>query len=247
VSHSDEGNRPRSHQRIYAFALIAGIVACVISWLAGELTREVFKPRLVSTVFLEMTLVGPSAESQNAADFKNAVLAFAILGGVTGLVLGFAGGLGGRSPVRGAIVGVGALALGSLVGTFASIALLPFFYWRLVPDPNDLLTPIMAHGGIFAATGAAAGAAFTIGVGRWRQTARAMGGALLGAVLATVVFHLLGEMFFPDSRPGDRVASSSSVRLLSGFLVTVLTALGAAWGTCGGIVHPTSSSPAESQ
>jgi hypothetical protein len=247
VSHSGHGDRPRSHQQIYAFALIAGIVACLISWLAGELTREVFKPRLVTTVFQGMRMVGPSTESQNAADFKNAVLAVAILGGVSGLVLGFAGGLGGRSPVRGAIVGVGALALGSLVGTFASIALFRLVYGRLVPDPNDLLTPIMAHGGVSAATGAVAGAAFAIGVGRWRQIARAMGGALLGAVLATVVFHLLGETFFRDSRPGDPVASSSSIRLLSAFLVAVLTALGAAWGTPGGVDHTTSTSPAETQ
>jgi hypothetical protein len=248
VSSSGEGNRHRSHREIYAIALTAGIVAGVFCWLVGELNREVFKPRMVTTVVFGRTNVGPSTETQNVADSRNAVVAFTILGGVTGLALGFAGGLGGRSLFRGAIVGVVGLALGGLVGSLASIEILPFFYRRLVPDPSDLLTPIMIHGGIFAAIAAIGGTAFAIGMGCGRRVADAIIAACAGALLGTVSFHLLADFIFPDSRSSDPVAGTLSVRLLAKLMVTLPIALGAAWGTARGLFFGSTSSPrAESQ
>jgi len=235
----------RSHQQIYAIALAAGIVASVFGWLVGELTRTAFKPREIVFVFQSIRSVGPSNETLNTADYKNAVLAFGIMGGVTGLLVGFAGGLGARSPFRGAIVGLGGFASGGLVATVASITILPFLYRRLVPDPNDLLTPIMVYGGISAAIGAVGGAAFAIGMGRGRLAARAMAGACLGAFLGTVVFQLLNELVFAHPSSGSLVSGSSSTRLLTRLLVTVLTALGAAWGSVGGLARPTISPPSE--
>jgi hypothetical protein len=245
VSPSGEGNRHRSHLEIHAIALAAAIVAVVSCWLVGEMTREVFKPRLVSTPFFGRVNIGPSTETQNIADSRNAVLAFAILGGVTGLALGFAGGLGARSFFRGAIVGVGGLALGSLVGALTSISMLPLLYRQLVPDPNDLLTPILFHGGISAAIGIVGGLAFSIGMGRGPHAARAMTGACLGALAGAIVFHLLSEFVFADSSSGRPVPSSSSARLLARFLVIVPTAFGAAWGAVDGLVRPVSSSPTQ--
>ena len=94
-------SRPRSHRQIWAIALGAGVAAGLIAWLAGELAHGFFRPRLykVEVMGLGMTMQ-PSRESQAAADLTNATLAFAILGGVTGLAMGFAGGLADRSPAR---------------------------------------------------------------------------------------------------------------------------------------------------
>ena len=208
MSQSGDENRDRSHRLIYAIALAAGVAVSLLSWIGGELTRGAFKARHVSTTFYGMTHVGPSPETQNAADLKNSVLAFGILGGVTGLVLGFAGGVGGRAPIRGAIVGAGALALGSTVGVVASMTMLPFYYRRLVPDPNDLLTPILIHGGISAAIGAVGGAP--------SRSARAVGDSRL-RMSEGRAWVPCGHGYFPDQprivfprfqrwRPGRRLA-----------------------------------------
>jgi hypothetical protein len=186
----------------------------------------------------------PSRESQIAADSANATLAFAILGGVTGLMMGFAGGLAGRSPVRGLIVGLASMAAGAVVGASASLALLPFFFRRLVPDLNDLLTPMLIHGGIWMAIGALGGLAFAIGMGRGRHLPIAIGAACVGAFLASVLFHLLSESLFLDSDSTEPLAKSAIARLLAMLLATVLIAAGAARGALGHVTRSTAHVPA---
>jgi len=231
-----EGNQPRPRQQVqvWAITLAGGVVAGLVSWVGGELAHGAFKPRLVQVVLMfGQTVMRPSASTSNAADVKNAALAFAILGGVTGLVMGFAGGLACRSPWRGVIVGLGAQALGALVGALASLALVPLFHRELVPDLNDLLSPIMIHAGIWTGIGAVGGLAFGVGMGCGRRLLRPIGGACLGAVLAAVVFHVVSGGLFPDSGYTGPVATSSLVRLMAMLLVTVLVAAGAARGAQG--------------
>jgi hypothetical protein len=230
--HPAERGRLRPRQ-MWALALSAGAAAGVVSWLGGEWALTAFRPRTFKVQIMLMTYIQPTTASQNAADFKNATLAFAILGSATGLAMGSAGGLAGRSPSRGVIVGWGGAALGGLVGAIASWYLLPLFYRRFVPDPNDLLSPILIHGGLWTAIGAVGGAAFAIGMGCGRRVPQAILGAGAGAALATVLFHLLAASLFPDSRSTEPVAASSTVRLLSRMLVTVLVAAGAARGAQG--------------
>jgi hypothetical protein len=173
----------------------------------------------------------------------NATLAFAILGGVTGLMLGLAGGLAGRSRARGVIVGLASLAAGTIVGALASFALIPLFFRGLVPDLNDLLTPILIHGGIWMAIGALGGLAFAIGMGRGRHVPVAVGAACVGAFVASVLFHLLSEGLFADSSSTAPLAKSALARLLAMLLVTVLVAVGAARGTLGRDTRPAARVP----
>jgi len=227
--------------QIWAIALAAGVAAGVLAWVGGELAYGTFKPQLFPQVLaLGQTVMAPTPASLKAADIKNATLAFAILGGVTGLVMGFAGGLAGRSLSRGVIVGLGAQALGVLVGALASLAFVPFFHRELVPDTNDLLSPIVIDSGIWAAIGAVGGLAFAIGMRCGRHLLRAIGAASLGAILAAVVFHLVSGGLFPDSGSTEPVATSSFVRLLAMLLVTVLVAAGAARGAQGRVSVPAS-------
>jgi hypothetical protein len=234
-----EGSRPRSHRQIWAIALGAGVAAGLIAWLAGELTHGFFRPRLYKVEVMGLgTTMQPSRESQFAADLRNAALAFAILGCATGLAMGLAGGLAGGSAARGVVVGLAAQAAGGLVGALAAAALVPFFYRRLVPDSNDLLTPILLHGGIWMAIGAVGGLAFALGLNSRRRLANALGAACIGAFLAAVLFHLLSGSLFPDSGSTEPVASSSGVRLLALLLVTTLVAVGAARGALGRADRP---------
>jgi hypothetical protein len=231
-----KGDRPHLH--IWAIALAGGVAAGLISWLAGELAHEAFKPQLFSVRIAFTTYIQPTADSMNVADRKNAILVFTILGGAMGLVMGFAGGLAGRSLSRGVLVGVAGLVSGGLVGFLASLALVPLFYQRYVPDPNDLLAPILIHGGIWVAIGAVGGMAFSVGMGRRERAPHAIGGACLGAIVASLVFHGISEAFFPDSGSTGPVATSILVRLLGAFVVSVLIAFGAARGVLGRIPRP---------
>jgi len=152
--------------------------------------------------------------------------------------MGAAGGFAARSPARGLTVGLGGLVAGGLVGTGASLGLLPFFFRRVVPNPDDLLSPILIHGGVWMAIGAVGGAAFAIGMRCGRRVFDAAAGACLGALLATLLFHGLSEAFFADSASTVLVATSTWARLLAVFLITVLSACGAARGALGRASDP---------
>jgi hypothetical protein len=234
------------HLRIWAIALAAGIAAGLLSWGGGELAQGAFKPRLHKVTLLDgSTMMLPSAVSTNVAEFKNATLAFAILGCILGLAMGFAGGIAGGNFARGVVVGLGAQAAGGLVGTLASLALLQLFYRSYVRDTNDLLSPILIHGGIWAAIGAVAALAFGLGMGcAPRRLLVAALDACVGAFLAAILFQLLGASQFPESGSADPVANSPFVRLVAMLLVTCLVALGAARGALSRA--PLSPSPAPS-
>ena len=100
---------------IWGIALTAGVVAGLISWVGGEIAQNTYKPQTFPTVVpggaIEMR---PTASCTNVAEFKNGILIFAILGGITGLSMGLSGGLVGQSPYRGMVVGFGALVSGIL-------------------------------------------------------------------------------------------------------------------------------------
>jgi hypothetical protein len=213
---------------------MAGVAAGLLAWAGGELAVDAFKPRL----FLLPTLAGgttlsATVASANVAEFKNGILAFAVLGCVTGLTMGISGGLAIRSPARGVKVGLGAQAVGLLVGGLASLALLRFFYRGLVQNLNDVWSPIWIHGGIWMAIGAVGGSAFALGLGCQRRLLSAIGGAVCGGFFASVLYQTLAASFFPDAQTIQPVASSSPVRLLAMLSVTLLIAAGAARGAQG--------------
>jgi hypothetical protein len=233
-----------SRGQMWAIVLASGAAAAVVSWLAGELAHGAFKPRLFLVTSMGVSALEPSRESQRAADVKNSTFVFAILGGVTGLAMGLAGGLAVRSPARSLKVGLGALGVGALVGALASLALVPLFFRELIPDTNDLLSPILIHGGIWTAIGAVGGIAFAIGMGKsMRRFADAIAGACFGAVLATIIYHALAAAVFPAAKSTDALANTAMVRFLAMSLVPILVAIGAATGAQGGFIRSTSDAP----
>ncbi len=220
---------PSAFPRVWAIALMVGIAAGFVSWGAGELARGFFRPRLSRVELMGMTSLQPTLESQHNADLKNTALAFGILGCVTCLAMGLAGGLAGRSPGRGLMVGVGIQAVGVSIAVFATYALIPRLLRDVTPDPNDLITPMLIHGGIWVPIAAVAGLGFAIGVGN-RRLLSAMGGACLGGLLATILYHILSAMLYPQLGSTEAVSSAWVLRLLASLLIAVLAAAGAAWG-----------------
>jgi hypothetical protein len=227
-----------SRGQVWAIVLACGAAAGLVSWLAGELAHGAFRPRLIVVEAMGMKSLQPSRESQRAADLKNATLVFSILGGVTGLAVGIAGGMAIHSPARGLKVGLLALGAGALVGALASFALARFFFQELIPDSNDLLSPILIHGGIWTAIAAVGGIAFAFATGTSkRRLADAIAGACFGAILATIFYHALAAAVFPEAKSTEVVANTAIVRFLAMSLVPILTAVGAAIGAQGGFLR----------
>jgi hypothetical protein len=209
--------------------LSAAVAAGLISWLGGEAAHGFFKPRLF-VVHLRGggTSLQPSIGSLRAAEFKNAALASGILGAVIALAMSFAGGLVSGAPARGAMIGLGLQALGALASVLATVALLPLLHRHPVPDPNDLLTPLVVQAGIWMTIGAVAGMSFVIGSRNLRHLAHAVVAGGLAAVLAAVLDHLFIAGLFPDSGRTTMLDITSVHRLIALLTVTILIAAGAA-------------------
>jgi hypothetical protein len=226
-SSADDAAPPRP---IWRIALACGAGAGIVAWTAGELTHGAFKPELVKQVTIAGTFIQPSLVTQNAADFKNAILAFSILGGVMALAMGIAGGLAARSIIRGLIVGSSGAVIGVLVAVGVTKLALPAFYRRLAPDPNDVMTPMLVHGAIWTALGAVGAIAFAIGIKARREYFYIIVNSCVAAFSASFLYHTAAEGLFPAANSSEPIASAASARLLAAVFVTMLVAVGAASG-----------------
>jgi hypothetical protein len=215
---------------VWRITLACGGTAGIISWALGELAQGAFKPVLVKQVMLTGTFIQPTLITENVADFKNAMLAFALLGGAMALAMGIAGGLGARSIVRGLTVGSIGATIGALVGAGVSRLVLPIFYRRLSPDPNDVMTPILVHGAIWTALGAVSAISFAIGIKARRDFFYIVVNACVAAFSASFLYHMAAEGLFPAANSSEPIANSAAARLLAAVFVTMLVAVGAASG-----------------
>ena len=233
-----DGLRPNAPMpptgRLVAWALGAGLLAGVASWLIGELARDTFRPPLYQQNVMGHVLMKATFADQSSADFRNATLAFAVLGGFMGGVLGIAGGLAARrstaAGTKAAAVGV---VFGSLVGAICSLGLLPVYFRALDVAQEqlsrDLVLPLMIHSGIWAACGLAAGIVFGLGLGvGMAQVARSGIGGLIGAALGACIYELTGAMVFADHMTTNPLSLTWSTRLLARLLVATLSAVMAA-------------------
>jgi hypothetical protein len=203
-------------------------LAGVLAWLAGEYTRDYFKPSdEAATQAYNFTALNREMEPVSAG---NGALAFGALGGLLGLVLGVAGGLIRRSTqgvVLGALVG---LILGAAAGVLPSMWVMPWSWRHRNDDPSAtlLLTPLLVHLGLWSAIGLAAGLAFGVGSGtskpsRYFEMALA---GVVGAMLGTFVFEMVGAFVFPMERTVEPFSATAGTRLLARLCVAGFIGLG---------------------
>jgi hypothetical protein len=194
----------------------------------GEATHNYFTPALTLQEIQGNKLMRPTPESTIAAITKNGVMAAAELGTLMGVALGLAGGLSRRSLAgawKGALVG---LALGATLGTVASLAFVPlyFFAQRVAATAEpDLSVAMLLHAGIWMSLGAAAGMAFALGLGDPRRIGRAVLGGLLGAFVGTLLYDVIGAAFFPLDGTADPIAQTWYTRSIARMLVPLFSAL----------------------
>ncbi len=213
---------------IWVSAVAAGLLVGVLAWGAGELTKDAFQPKLVKVQVLLQTFITSTLDTEHDAAKKNAALAFAIFGCVTGMVMGLAGGIASRAVARGVVVGLGAGALGGILTALSSWLILPYFFAQLAPNPNNFLFPIVIQGAIWLDIGAIGGIAFALGIGEVRRVPHALVGGCAGALLGTVLFHLVAAMAYQDSEFTEPLAKVAIVRLIARVLVSLFAAIGIA-------------------
>jgi hypothetical protein len=214
-----------ANRRAWALAVVAGALAGLAAWGAGEAVLRAYHSAL-SPPFKPVPLLEDSLKITRARVSSGVALVTAT-GALVGLALGAAGGASRRSA--GSAIGAG--GLGMLAGTLAAAGVsgvsLPLLYARLDPQSGDLLTPLLGHVAAWSAAGAAGGLAFGIGAGREGLWPRTTLGGLVGAALATVVYELAGALLFPTHGTHLPVAGSPETRAAAQVLVGLGAAIGA--------------------
>ncbi len=170
-------------------------------------------------------LMVPTAKTVTNADTRNAALTFGVLGVCLAGLLGIAGGLARRSASGIVLAALLGLVLGLTCGVGFSFAVLPFFF-RTEPfyPEYDLILSMIMHGSIWGSIGAAGGLTFAAGLGVRRVYGRALLAGLMGAVLGTIGFELIGVVLFPLENTGQPVSTSWPTRLMARLTVTLMTA-----------------------
>jgi hypothetical protein len=211
--------------RLLVIASIAGLVAGVGSWLAGEVILNSYQSDLVPALQIH-----PNPEDMRRwrdARLYSATLTFSTMGGFLGLAMGLAGGLGRRSAFASAWAAIVGLLLGTAAAASMALVLVSNFFKIYDPHSGDLVLPLLTHGAIWSAVGAIGGLALGLGLGgrgRWMAT---LVGGLVGAAAATVVYEIVGAMAFATSKTDLPLSSSITTRGMAQLLVAILSAIGA--------------------
>ncbi len=204
-----------SGARTWAVAIGAGLLAGVIAWAIGEATfvPEAGFENKKEHIHVTVSEIG----------IRNGIISFGVLGCVTGVALGLAGGLIRRSALRAIAAGAIGLLLGGGIGAALSGLIVPIYYEH--STGGELTYSLMVHGGIWMAVGAAAGLAFGIGLGGCARRSAACW-ERCAALLAGVIYEFAGGILFPQALTYRPISRTWESRIVARLLVTVFTAVG---------------------
>ena len=173
---SAAGEREDLRHRARGWLALAGLLAALVAFGAGEAVYELFPAQRVKTKLMGQTIMAPSAETTALAVTRNAALAFGLLGVCLGGFMGAAGGLARRSASAILSAGVLGAILGLTTAALVSLGLVPYFLATQPYHPEyELILSLLLHGAIWGVTGAVAALAFAVGLGERRLLLRGGG------------------------------------------------------------------------
>ncbi|MDX2036189.1 MAG: hypothetical protein SFX72_06025 [Isosphaeraceae bacterium] len=216
-----------SNTAILLLAAFAGIVAGVGSWAIGESIRELFKPVFVVQ---KSDFSNENALIEIAALAREARAGYMILGAMTGLCLGLAGGIAGRCGRSAVVAGFLGLGLGAAASLGLSLGLIPVATSQPARMVDDIGFAIGVIAGLTAPLGLVGGAAFGLGLGRGAIGPIVRGGlaGLLGASIGVVLFLVVGAALFPLDQTSVPFPPSSLARAAGRLAVALPAAVVAA-------------------
>jgi hypothetical protein len=228
--------------RVWALALTAGLIAGFASWLIGESLHGRFAPPDARTgVRLSPEQIQSRRKAIDASLVLEGAVAFGVLGAVTGLALGLAGGCARGSARAALIAATAGTILGGAAGAIIPRILLPIYFRLYNPDRDDLGLSVVIQCGNWSVIGAAAGAAFGIGLGDRGRALRTLVGGLLGAVAGALAYEMGGALAFPLGGTTGALSATWVTRLFARLAVTIFTSAGAAiaaLAAVGGAIEP---------
>src|SRR5271157_651970 len=218
---------PITRWRVWLCAILSGVLAGVIGWVAGERANRPFhwEGRVqVEEVYgrdnPERSPAGLLLESRSNAEAKNTSLAMGILGAVLGLALGAGGGLSRRSPRAAAVSGLTGFLLGAAVGTAVPWQLVPLFY-RSVGRPPNPAFPLLTHTSLYALIGGVGGLAFGLGLCGLGGAAKGLLGGAMGAILGAIIYNVVHTITFPLEQDLSPMPGKGVSRLLAHLCVAL--------------------------
>jgi len=206
--------------------LIAATLAGLLAWAGGEWVEAANTVRLVN----EFQVSGnQQLAARSAAITTKATLSYGLLGAVLGLTLGLAGGLTRRSAGGAILAAIAGLILGTLAGSGSARLVVPVFLRNEnTTVADDMILPLLTHGAIWSAIGVGAGLALGIGLRPSPSlTVRVILGGLLGALLATMIYELVGGLAFPLDQTGQPISAGIGSRLFARLVLVLSVAAGA--------------------
>jgi hypothetical protein len=218
-------------RRVWMLCAVAAVLAGLVSWQGSEWAwkgiRAAQTPKIVPF---------PTAEDR-ARVIRGLVartaVSFIQQGTVLAAMLGIAGCLA-RRALRAAIpTALSGAVLGAVAAAAAAYLLLPIYFLHVSPQGESLALPLMTHGGIWAAIGAASGLALAIGLGDRGRWPRAFLGGLLGGVAGAVIYDLVGAIAFPLDKTSQPVSATIATRLFAQITAALCVAVGASFGAAG--------------
>jgi uncharacterized membrane protein required for colicin V production len=208
----------------------AGLVAGVLVALIGEWTHRAVVPPFVTTYPMGVRVDIVPRPEEVSAGIKNSMLTFGVMGAILGGLLGVAGGLARRSTRSALIAGAIGLVLAGAAGALTSWGLVPKFYTYEDQVQEQIgsavVVPMLIHMGIWGSLGGLSGLAAGIGLGGRDRIVIAILGGLVGALVGTGIYELVGVYAFPMEMSTRPLSGSMTTRILARGLVCVLTAVG---------------------
>lgn len=215
----------RGASRVWVWSITAGLLAGLLTWGGGEIVWERVRssqtPRIIPF---------PTAADRDrviGGQVQSTATSFIQQGAILGMVLGAAGGLARRSTRAMLMAAMAGGWLGAAAAAGAAFGILPVYYRGIEPEDSALGIPMLTHGVIWGATGAAAGLAFGLGIGGRGRWVRCALGGLVGGVAATMVYDPVGAIAFPLDKTSQPVSATVVTRLIAHLAVGLLSAVGA--------------------
>jgi hypothetical protein len=229
-------------KRLWVFSILAGVLAGISGWGAGEAAEPNFPASLNQfshpNDLTQQRSLNLLRNLKLQMQKKKGAIAYGLLAGLAGVYLAVAGGLARRSFSDTPKAAIIALIVGAGLAVALAYWLVPWYFrWidlALEADVNnDPARGFIIHLGIWISAAVAAGLGLGLASGEGEKVLPGIIGGLLGVALAAIIYESIGYAVFLSEDAASPVPGTSLTRLIAHMLVGVLVAVGAAWGSSG--------------
>jgi hypothetical protein len=203
------------------------MLAALAAWGLGEFGVFRFRPAITNVNMMGHVYRDASAQTRETAMLKGASWLLGTFGALLGAGMGLVGGYSSRNRRLTLIAAGIGFAAGAIAGAAAVWIAIPPYNRAEELTVGDLGRSLLLHCALWTALGAAAALAFGIALGERAKLPRAILGGVIGTIVGTLLYEVLGGLFFPLAETGKPFAETALTRLMALAVVALSSALGA--------------------